>query len=140
MALPAQATTPSGTGPLPTNPFPLGITKPAAAGTAVKLTHNFTDLDNRVANYLTITAPVANTGDVYVIGVVGLPPWNLPGGGTSSGADTTNYLNVNFIVPPGVTLSVPSWMLGMLRLGQFWIDVTALGQNHDFVIATFGEA
>jgi len=131
MALPVAATT---NGNLPTNPFSLGIVTPTAAGTALKLTHNFTDLDNRTMKWLNFRGLDTNRGVVYVIVssvlVQPVPPvFTLPGGGSTNGADTTTYLNVVQVLSPGESWSVPTEMMNMLRLGQFYIDVATTGDS-----------
>jgi hypothetical protein len=118
---------------LPTNPFPLGVSTVAVAGTAVKITGNFTDLDNITAQRLIIEALAGNTGVVYVIVEPSAPPWTLPGGGTTSGADTTTYLNVIRVLAKGETWEVPAYMMNEIRLGQFYVDVAT---NGDKAIAT----
>ena len=135
MALPAAGT--DGKGNFPTNPFPLGSTAVGTPGTAVKLTSNFTDVDSIQAHWLEIRADDQNKGFIYVcIAPSGLP-FKIPGGTTLTGADTTHFLNVLRVLSAGEVWDVPSWMMNMLRLGNFYIDGT---QAADFVVATVGMA
>jgi len=128
---------------LPTNPFPLGVTTVSGTpGTATKITHNFTDLDGRFVKWLSIRALDTNTGLIYVLinSAYPMPPqptWTLPGGGTTNGADTTNFLNVVQVLSAGETWSIPAQMLNQIRIGQFCVDGSVGGDN---AIASFYEA
>lgn len=131
MALPTTAFV---NGALPTNPFPLGLATVTSAGLAVKLTHNYTDIDAIRAQRLVIEALAGNSGVVYVIGEPTGPPWTLPGGGgTTSGADTTNYLNVLRVLAKGETWEVPAYMMNEISIGHFYVDAAT---NGDKAIAT----
>jgi hypothetical protein len=131
MALPTSAT--DGKNNFPTNPFPLGLTTVSSAGTAKKLTGNYVDIDNLTATHLTIQALSTNTGLAYVLVEAAAPPWTLPGGGTTSGADTTNYLNVVRILAKGEVWEFSAYMMNTIRLGALYADVVTSG---DKVIAT----
>jgi hypothetical protein len=142
MALPATL------GPnFPTSPFSLGLTTVAAAGTAVQLIHNFIDpvspsppltpLANRTVKWLQIRALDTNGGMIYVVVQNGLPPWPNPAGGTLTGADTVNYLNVVQLLSAGETWNAPAYMMNAIRLGQFWVDAAV---NGDKAIASLYEA
>ena len=123
---------------IPINPCPLGVRTVAAAGTAVQLCGNFTDLSNRHVHYLEVQALPGNSDNIYVLAASGDPPWTLPDGTAGvTGADTTNYLNVLRVLVPGESWAVPSWRLNLLRLGQFWIDSV---DNNDKVISNCQEA
>lgn len=115
----------------PTNPFPCGVTKTVTAGTAVQASHNFTDLATRKAKWISIRGLDTNTGSVYVIveQVGSLPPWTLAGGGTTSGADTSNYLNVVQILSAGETWGISSEISNQLAIGQIWIDTSVSGEG-----------
>lgn len=113
----------------PTNPFPCGVTKTVTAGTAVQASHNFTNLAARRAKWISIRGLDSNTGSVYVLVEVGSPPWTLPGGGTTSGADTTNYLNVVQILSAGETWGISSEISNQMGIGQIWIDTSVSGEG-----------
>lgn len=124
MALPATI------GPsYPVNPFPCGVTKTVTAGTAVQASHNYTDLSQRRARWISIRGLDTNTGSVYVILQNSKPPWTLPGGGTTSGADTTNYLNVVQILSAGETWGISSEVSNQLFIGEIWIDTSVSGEG-----------
>lgn len=129
MSLPAAFT--DGKGNLPTNPFSLGKRAVGTAGTGVQLCGNATDLANVNVKWLSIRGLDTNSGTIYVV-IEPLnteAPFNLPGGGTTNGADTTNFLNVVQWLSAGETWSVPSEMLNQILLGQFWIDGTNAGDG-----------
>ena len=116
-----------------TNPFALGLITVNPAGTAIHLTKNFTGMaDVRVAS-IRFDAPAANTGVVYILTNPGNPPWTLPGGATTSGVDSTNFLNCVAIIPKGTSWIIDSDNFNNLGIDQFWVDVASGG---DSVIAS----
>ena len=124
-------------GSLTTNPMSLGFVTVSSAGTAVKITSNYTDLDSRTAHWISFQANPANGGVLYILAVNGTPPWTLPGGGSTSGADTSHGMNCIKWLQPGEEWVVPSFMLNSVRLGQFYVDAASSG---DGFLVSFGEA
>jgi hypothetical protein len=118
------------------NPFPLGVTRVATPGVAVQLGHNFTDAASRSARWVSLRGLDANVGLIYVLSVNGVPPWSLPGGGSTTGADLTNFLNIAFVLGPGEVFGGTSDQGNMVSVGQLWIDAVSAG---DGVIATVFE-
>lgn len=105
------------------NPAALGFIKPTA-GTPLKLTANFADLENVPFKSVLIQAHPSNTGVVYVLS-------------TSAAADKTNGTNIMSILAAGQSLPYSGIALGGINPSRVWIDVDTTG---DQVIPTVYQA
>ena len=105
------------------NPFPMGILKPGSSYTtaSVPILTNITLSSTQlqfVRSFL-VRAATTNSGNIFVCNSVANP-------------DTTAYLNVLDIIPPGGTSYASSGALNTIDLSQIWIGAS---NNSDFAIA-----
>ena len=109
--------------PLATIPFPLGKIAPPNAGTPLKITNNFTDMDAFQANSVMIQALASNTNPIYVLAQV-----------TATGKDTTNYTNIVGVLTAGQSMTFNGKYGNQITLGRLWIDPTTNGEGVFVVI------
>jgi hypothetical protein len=114
---------------IPSNPLPCGLIKTTTAGTAVAAYSNFTNLASIPFKWIQLRGLDGNTGLVYVLSQSGPPPWTLPSGVITSGADVTTYLNVIQILGAAETYGASSDIGSQLSLGQIWIDTSVSGEG-----------
>lgn len=96
-----------------TNPATLGFIKPTA-GTPLKVTSNFTNLDNAAFQSLSVQAHPSNTGLIYVLS-------------NGTAADGTNGTNVVAVLSAGQSIPFSGVALGGVIPSQFYIDTSHTG-------------
>jgi hypothetical protein len=114
---------------LPTNPFPCGAIRTVAAGTAVQAASNYTNLSPLNFRWVQLRGLDGNTGLIYVLSINGNPPWTLPSGTVTSGADTVTFLNVIQILAAGETWGGNSEQGNLIGIGSLWIDSSVSGEG-----------
>jgi hypothetical protein len=66
---------------------------------------------------------------IYVLSINGNPPWTLPSGTVTSGADTVTFLNVIQILAAGETWGGNSEQGNLIGIGSLWIDSSVSGEG-----------
>ena len=99
-------------------PFPLGVVAPPSAGTPLRITNNFTDLNTEAVASLWVWALASNTSHVYLLSQA-----------TATGKDLTGYTNVIADLAPGQGIPLAGLYGNQIVLGNIWVDPAVSGEG-----------
>jgi len=99
-------------------PFALGKIAPPAAGTPLRITNNFTDLNQESVSSLFIQALATNTNPVYILGQQ-----------AATAKDLAGYSNVIAVLTAGQGIAINGKTGNQATLGNIWVDPTTSGEG-----------